>query len=116
MLFLTCAIRTEPAPDQAMSSTAASLPRPAANPRRASFRILGMISTAHLINDMMQSLIIAIYPILKGEFSLSFTQIGLISLTYQLTASLLQPLVGLYTDRHPKPYSLPVGMSFTLRS
>jgi FSR family fosmidomycin resistance protein-like MFS transporter len=114
MLFLTCAIRTEPALDQAMSSTAASLPRPAAKPRGASFRILGMISTAHLINDMMQSLIIAIYPILKGEFSLSFTQIGLISLTYQLTASLFQPLVGLYTDRKPVPYSLPVGMTFTL--
>jgi FSR family fosmidomycin resistance protein-like MFS transporter len=97
-----------------MSSTTASLPRPAAKPRGASFRILGMISTAHLINDMMQSLIIAIYPILKGEFSLSFTQIGLISLTYQLTASLFQPLVGLYTDRKPVPYSLPVGMTFTL--
>jgi FSR family fosmidomycin resistance protein-like MFS transporter len=96
-----------------MSSTAASLSRPAA-PRGASFRVLGMISTAHLINDMMQSLIIAIYPILKGEFSLSFTQIGLISLTYQLTASLFQPLVGLYTDRKPVPYSLPVGMTFTM--
>jgi MFS transporter, FSR family, fosmidomycin resistance protein len=96
-----------------MSSTAASLPRPP-QPARTSFRVLGAISTAHLINDMMQSLIIAIYPILKGEFALSFTQIGLISLTYQLTASLLQPLVGLYTDRRPVPWSLPAGMSFTL--
>jgi len=96
-----------------MSSTAAALPRPP-RPARTSFRVLGAISTAHLINDMMQSLIVAIYPILKGEFSLSFTQIGLISLTYQLTASLLQPLVGLYTDRKPVPYSLPVGMTFTL--
>ncbi len=95
-----------------MSSTAASLPR-AARPARTSFRVLGMISTAHMINDMMQSLIVAIYPILKGEFALSFTQIGLISLTYQLTASLLQPLVGLYTDSKPVPYSLPVGMTFT---
>jgi FSR family fosmidomycin resistance protein-like MFS transporter len=96
-----------------MSSTAATLPHP---PERAGarFRVLGAISTAHLINDMMQSLIIAIYPILKGEFSLSFTQIGLISLTYQLTASLFQPLVGLYTDRKPVPYSLPVGMAFTM--
>ena len=68
-----------------MSSTAASLPR-TAPPARTSFRVLGMISTAHMINDMMQSLIVAIYPILKGEFALSFTQIGLISLTYQLTA------------------------------
>ena len=97
-----------------MSSTAATaLPAPA---RRsgASFRVLGAISTAHLINDMMQSLILAIYPILKGEFSLSFSQIGLITLTYQFTASLFQPLVGLYTDKKPVPYSLPVGMTFTL--
>src|ERR1700754_332179 len=97
-----------------MSTTAAStLSRPP-RPARTSFRVLGAISTAHLINDMMQSLIVAIYPILKGEFSLSFTQIGLISLTSQLTASLFQPLVGLYTDRKPVPYSLPVGMGFTL--
>ena len=77
-----------------MSSTAATQPPPP-RPARTSFRVLGAISTAHMINDMMQSLIIAIYPILKGEFSLNFTQIGLISLTYQLTASLFQPLVGL---------------------
>ncbi|WP_420854721.1 MFS transporter [Scleromatobacter humisilvae] len=96
-----------------MSSTATTLARPS-QPAKTSFRVLGAISTAHLINDMMQSLIIAIYPILKGEFSLNFTQIGLISLTYQLTASLFQPLVGLYTDRKPVPYSLPVGMTFTL--
>jgi len=96
-----------------MSTTAASLPPPS-RPARASFRVLGAISASHLINDMMQSLIVAIYPILQGEFALSFTQIGLISLTYQLTASLLQPLVGLYTDRKPVPYSLPVGMTFTL--
>ena len=96
-----------------MSSTAASLPR-SSPPAKTSFRVLGAISTAHLINDMMQSLIVAIYPILKGEFSLSFAQIGLISLTYQLTASLFQPLVGLYTDKKPVPYSLPVGMTFTL--
>ena len=96
-----------------MSTTAATLPR-SLQPARTSFRVLGMISSAHLINDMMQSLLIAIYPILKGEFSLNFTQIGLISLTYQLTASLFQPLVGLYTDKRPVPYSLPVGMTFTL--
>jgi FSR family fosmidomycin resistance protein-like MFS transporter len=76
--------------------------------------VLGAISTAHLINDMMQSLILAIYPILKGEFALSFGQVGLITLTYQLTASLFQPLIGLYTDRRPTPYSLPAGMGFTL--
>lgn len=76
--------------------------------------ILGAISGAHMVNDMMQSLILAMYPVLKGEFSLSFAQIGLITLTYQLTASLLQPVVGLVTDRRPQPYSLPVGMCSTL--
>jgi len=96
-----------------MSTPAATLTRPP-QASRTSFRVLGAISTAHLINDMMQSLIVAIYPVLKGEFALSFTQIGLITLTYQLTASLFQPLVGLYTDRRPVPYSLPVGMTFTL--
>jgi FSR family fosmidomycin resistance protein-like MFS transporter len=93
-------------------STAATLPRNAE--AGTAFGVLGAISTAHLINDMMQSLILAIYPILKGDFHLSFGQIGLITLTYQLTASLFQPLVGLYTDRRPTPYSLPIGMSFTL--
>jgi FSR family fosmidomycin resistance protein-like MFS transporter len=78
------------------------------------FKVLGAISVSHLLNDMVQSLILALYPLIKSEFSLSFGQIGLISLTYQLTASLLQPLIGLYTDKHPKPYSLPVGMTFTL--
>ena len=98
-----------------MSTTSSATAALTGQPRKgASFGILGAISTAHLINDMMQSLILAIYPILKGEFSLSFGQIGLITLTYQLTASLFQPLVGLYTDRNPVRYSLPVGMSFTL--
>ena len=81
---------------------------------RTVFSVLGAISFAHLLNDMIQSLILAIYPMFKSEFALSFGQIGLITLTYQITASLLQPLVGLYTDKHPKPYSLPVGMGFTL--
>ena len=76
--------------------------------------VLAAISTSHLINDMMQSLILALYPILKGGFNLSFSQIGLITLTYQLTASLFQPLIGLYTDRRPVAYALPVGMAFTL--
>jgi FSR family fosmidomycin resistance protein-like MFS transporter len=78
------------------------------------FPVLGAISVSHLLNDMIQSLILAIYPMLKANFHLSFGQIGLITLTYQLTASLLQPLVGIYTDKHPKPFSLPVGMGFTL--
>ncbi|MBW7983778.1 MFS transporter [Enterobacillus tribolii] len=88
-------------------------PVPKAVPKTA-FSILGAISVSHLLNDMIQSLILAIYPILRGEFNLSFAQIGLITLTYQMTASMLQPLIGLYTDKHPKPYSLPIGMGFTL--
>jgi FSR family fosmidomycin resistance protein-like MFS transporter len=86
----------------------------AVNPQRTVYSVLGAISFSHLLNDMIQSLILAIYPMFKSEFALSFGQIGLITLTYQITASLLQPLVGLYTDKHPKPYSLPVGMGFTL--
>lgn len=78
------------------------------------YAVLGGISFAHMLNDMIQSLILAIYPILKHDFQLNFAQIGLITLTYQLTASLLQPLVGMVTDRRPMPYSLPVGMGFTL--
>jgi FSR family fosmidomycin resistance protein-like MFS transporter len=78
------------------------------------FKVLGAISFSHFLNDMIQSLIIAIYPLLKGEFSLSFVQIGSITLTYQLCASVLQPLIGIYTDKHPKPYSLSLGMGFTL--
>ena len=77
------------------------------------FRVLGAISMSHFLNDMLQSLIFAIYPLLKGNYDLNFTQIGLLTLTYQLTASILQPLVGFYTDKHPKPYSLVVGMGST---
>ena len=78
------------------------------------FRILAAISFCHLLNDMMQSVIPAVYPILKESYRLDFGQIGLITLTSQLTASLLQPVVGLYTDHRPTPYSLPVGMTFTM--
>lgn len=78
------------------------------------FRVLAAISFCHLLNDLVQSLIPAIYPILKSSFHLDFGQIGLITLTYQMTASLLQPAIGLYTDHHPKPYSLAAGMGFTL--
>ncbi|MBV9743506.1 MAG: MFS transporter [Acidobacteriia bacterium] len=78
------------------------------------FRILAAISFCHLLNDMLQSVIPAVYPLLKSSYHLDFGQIGLITLTMQLTASLLQPLVGIYTDRKPTPYSLAVGMGFTL--
>src|SRR4051812_45077601 len=99
-----------------MTTTAAALNPPTAAPRSdgPALGVLTALGSSHLINDMMQSLILAMYPVLKGEFSLSFAQIGLISLTYQLTASLLQPLVGLFTDRRPQPYSLPFGMTSTL--
>lgn len=75
--------------------------------------ILGAISFSHLLNDMMQSLILAIYPILQGEFALSLLQIGLITLVFQLAGSIFQPVVGYVTDRKPMPYSLSVGMAFT---
>ena len=81
---------------------------------RTRYSVLGAVSFVHVLNDMMQSVIVAIYPLLKGEFNLSFFQIGLITLTFQLTASLLQPVVGMVTDKKPLPYSLPIGMCFTL--
>ncbi len=77
------------------------------------FPVLAAVSFCHFLNDMLQSIIPAVYPILKAEYRLDFGQIGLITLASQLTASLLQPVVGLYTDRRPLPYSLAVGMCFT---
>ena len=76
--------------------------------------VLLAVSVSHLLNDTIQALLPAIYPLLKNSLDLNFTQVGLITLTFQCTASLLQPLVGLYTDRRPLPYSLAVGMGFTL--
>ena len=78
------------------------------------FAILVSISACHLLNDMMQSLLPAIYPALKTDLRLSFGQIGLISFVYQFTASILQPLVGLYADRKPTPLALPFGTLFSL--
>jgi MFS transporter, FSR family, fosmidomycin resistance protein len=72
--------------------------------------VLAAISVCHLLNDLMQSLLPAAFPVLHRDFALSFGQIGLLSLVYQITASILQPLVGLYTDHRPQPYSLPVAM------
>jgi FSR family fosmidomycin resistance protein-like MFS transporter len=101
----------------ARSSTEAAAPastpaHPLHTPTR--FSVIGAVSFVHLLNDMMQSVIVTIYPLLKGEFNLNFVQIGLITLTFQMTASLLQPVVGMVTDKRPLPYSLPVGMCFTL--
>ncbi len=76
--------------------------------------ILVGLSASHMLNDTLQALLPALYPMLKSAYALSFWQIGLITLTNQVTSSLLQPLVGFYTDRHPKPYSLAIGMGFTL--
>lgn len=83
-------------------------------PQRAMMPVLIALSVTHLLNDMIQSLIPAIYPIIKESYRLDFGQIGLITLTFQVSASLLQPAVGLYTDKHPMPYSMVVGMGFTL--
>jgi MFS transporter, FSR family, fosmidomycin resistance protein len=76
--------------------------------------ILLALSFCHMLNDTIQSLLQSIYPFLKDSFELTYTQIGLITLTFQCTASLLQPVVGLYTDRSPRPYSLPIGAGFSL--
>src|SRR6266853_2528205 len=94
--------------------TAIQAAAPAETGEKTVFKILLAISFCHLLNDTVQSLIPAIYPILRTSFHLNLGQIGLIALTSQVTASLLQPLVGLYTDRRPQPYSLAVGMGITL--
>ena len=82
--------------------------------QQASLPVLFVLSTVHFLNDMIQSLIPAIYPIIKSAYALDFGQIGIITLTFQLTACLFQPLVGHVTDRKPMPYSMVAGMGFTL--
>ncbi|KRP45465.1 MFS transporter, FSR family, fosmidomycin resistance protein [Pseudomonas libanensis] len=77
-------------------------------------RVLGACALAHMINDLIQAVLPSVYPMLKANYGLSFTQVGLITLTFQLTASLLQPWIGYHTDRHPKPWLLPAGMVCTL--
>jgi FSR family fosmidomycin resistance protein-like MFS transporter len=84
------------------------------SPTTTAVGVLAAISVSHLLNDTLQSLIPSIYPLLKVSLRLSFSQVGLITMTLQLTASVLQPLVGMYTDRRPMPYSLVGGMAFTL--
>src|SRR5947209_11372132 len=83
-------------------------------PQKTAFKVLAAISFCHMLNDMVQSLLPALYPVLKESFRLSFGDIGLITLTFQATASLLQPVIGFSTDRKPVPYSLAIGMGLTL--
>ncbi|WP_103308941.1 MULTISPECIES: MFS transporter [unclassified Pseudomonas] len=100
----------------AISNTQAATPSVAA-PVQSSplvMRIIGAVALAHLINDLIQAVLPSIYPMLKDSYGLTFTQVGLITLTFQLTASLLQPWVGYHTDRHPKPWLLPAGTVCTL--
>src|SRR5258708_6876418 len=99
-----------------MSSTASEIAPVAYTdaPQKTAFKVLAAISFCHLLNDMVQSLLPALYPILKESFHLSFGDVGLITLAFQATASVLQPLVGFYTDRKPTPYSLACGMGLTL--
>jgi len=94
------------------ASPAAATTTPQASP--LVMRILGACALAHLINDLIQAVLPSIYPMLKANYGLSFTQVGLSTLTFQLTASLLQPWIGYHTDRHPKPWLLPAGMVCTL--
>lgn len=92
---------------------ASRTPAPDAKPQGFLLPIVGGAAFAHLLNDMIQAMLPSIFPMLKHSFSLSFGQIGIIALVYQVTASLLQPWIGLYTDKHPKPYLLPSGMGMT---
>src|SRR5690606_34341663 len=85
-----------------------------AAPRKAAMSVLIALSVTHLLNDMIQSLIPAIYPIIKEAYRLDYIQIGLITLTFQISASLFQPFVGFYTDKRPMPYSMVGGMACTL--
>ncbi len=100
-------------PDSVVSTAAASVRLPAAD-AGTTFTILVALSICHMLNDLNQSLVPAIYPILKDSYHLDFGQIGLITLAFQLTASMLQPVVGMVTDRHPQPFSLPIAMGCSL--
>ncbi len=93
---------------------AAARMTPAEAAGRTAFSVLAAISFCHLLNDMMQSLLPALYPMLKTSYALTFGEIGILTFTYQITASLLQPMIGRYTDSKPRPYSLATGMGFTL--
>jgi FSR family fosmidomycin resistance protein-like MFS transporter len=95
-------------------SATTNVPAPVPAAATGAFRILAAVTFCHMLNDMVQSLLPSIYPILKSSFGLNFGQVGLLTLTYQVVASLLQPFIGLYTDRRPMPYALAFGMCLTL--
>ena len=97
-----------------MSTNKTRKPAAQASAKGPAVAVLIAISVAHMLNDVIQSLVMAVYPLLKDNFSLDFRQIGLITFTFQFTASVLQPLVGYYTDRNPTPYSLVLGMGASL--
>ncbi|WP_447748980.1 MFS transporter [Pseudomonas nicosulfuronedens] len=99
-----------------MSTTASPLATPSVASQASPLvmRVIGACALAHLVNDLIQAVLPSIYPVLKANYGLSFTQVGLITLTFQLTASLLQPWVGYHTDRHPKPWLAPLGSICTL--
>jgi MFS transporter, FSR family, fosmidomycin resistance protein len=99
--------KMEPIPNQTLKPTEF-------DPTKTILPVVGAVSFVHLLNDLIQAILPSIYPMLKTNYELSFTQIGMITLAFQMTASLLQPGIGLYTDKHPKPYLLPTGMLFTL--
>ena len=100
-------------PGPALTGPIEAAPAPAAAGRTV-FSVLMAASFCHLLNDMVQALLPAVYPILRGNFDLSFAQVGFLTFVYQMTGSLLQPFVGLYTDRRPLPYSLPFGMASSM--
>jgi FSR family fosmidomycin resistance protein-like MFS transporter len=108
------AASSEPSIANAPAEAVPDVQSDAGNLRHTNYGVLLGVSSAHLLNDMMQALIVTIYPLLKGSFNLNFIQIGAIQLTFQLTAALLQPLVGMVTDKYPLPYATPFGMCFTL--
>src|SRR3954468_13500321 len=93
------------------AASPANVSRSAAPDQTTTLAILISLSVCHLLNDMNQSLVPALYPVLKDTYRLDFGQIGLIALASQLTASMLQPVVGTFTDRYPQPYSLPIAMT-----
>lgn len=101
-------------PLEATAAPFTSVAPSAAQPQKLVVGVVGAVAFAHLLNDLIQAALPAIYPMLKTNYQLSFGQIGLVAMVYQLTASLLQPWIGLYTDKHPKPYLLPLGMVVTL--